>query len=68
MTFHSQPDKWGYTYWPLQMVAVRLACGHMIEATENDGGMDEVPNVTRRLLEDTVRRRVVTHAIVGCVR
>lgn len=58
-------SKWLRTDDPMT-VSVRLACGHTIEATENDGGMDELPVITWPILEDAVQRRVTSHAIVGC--
>lgn len=50
----------------LMAVAVNLNCGHRVIADENDGGMDEVNQVTWKLLEGVARQRVVTHAILGC--
>ena len=50
----------------VMVVHVQLNCGHRIIATEDDGGVDEVPRVTWKLLEDSARQRVVTHAILGC--
>jgi hypothetical protein len=48
------------------MVVVNLNCGHRILAAEDDGGMDELPGISWKLLEDVARRRVATHAILGC--
>ena len=62
----TRPSAWSYTEQPVMTVTVRLACGHVIEATEYDGGMDELPNVGRRILETSVKNRVVIHAVIGC--
>ena len=59
-------SKWSYTDSPVRVASVKLACGHTIEASEYDGGMDELPIISQSMLEATVSRRVVTHAIGGC--
>ena len=59
-------SRWSYSDSPVRVAAVKLACGHTIEASEYDGGMDELPVISRSMLEATVSRRVVTHAVGGC--
>ena len=49
-------------------VTIKLDCGHVIEATEHDGGVDEVSPVTTAMLVSVARRRIISHAIDGCDR
>ena len=58
-------SKWRRTDNPMA-ASVLLYCGHSIQVTENDGGMDELDRVTWRILEDAVCRRVTGHAVRGC--
>lgn len=62
------PTGWGRSdEGNIKVVTVLLKCGHRIIASEDDGGMDELPgSPSWTLLEGVAMRRVTTHAIVGC--
>ena len=42
-------------------LSYRLACGHRVEASENDGGMDELPRVTFGIVEQLLNWKIETH-------
>ncbi len=39
----------------------RLRCGHTVEASENDGGMDESPRVSLSTVELLLNWKIETH-------
>ena len=39
----------------------RLDCGHMVEASEDSGGMDEEPRVTEAMVRDLLAFKIKTH-------
>ncbi len=39
----------------------RLDCGHLIEASEDSGGFDEVPRVTEAMVRDLLAFKVRVH-------
>ena len=62
MCYMTDINPWYYTD---DSVTIRLACGHTVTASEHDGAMDELQQVTF-WLEPVAEQRAARHAIAGC--